>query len=295
MFTGRRRFWVSLVALLLAIAVVGCGGGTSPQAGDEESGGNGDDKLVLKLAHQAPESGNYHQFATAFKELVEERSEGKVEIDIYPAAQLGYDRDIIESLQFNNLDLSVNTSSPIANFIPEFLSLDFPFIFEDWDHVIRFLESDVSIKLMNEGLDNNLIGLGMLARGYRNTTSKRPIRTADDFKGLKMRVLESPIFVKTFEALGANVSAMSWGEVFTALQQGTIESIELDDRTLYDERVYEVQDHIIGTQHIFAFATLLASKERFESWPTDVQELLRECALEAGIEVSKAQVPIRCV
>jgi len=245
------------------------------------------------LGHINPETGNYHQYALKFKELVETRSNGQVEIDIYPAGQLGYDRELLESLQFNNLDLSISTSSPIANFVPAFMALDFPFIFDDWDHVIRFIESEAAIEMMNEGADNNLIGLGMLARGFRSTTnSKRPIKSSDDFKGLKMRVIESPIYIKTFEALGATVTAMSWGEVFTALQQGTIEAVELDYRTLYDERVYEVQKYLTATEHIFAFATLMASKNIFESLPTDVQQLLRECAMEAGVEVSKAQIPI---
>lgn len=292
--TVKKRLLATLVTLLLFVAMLsGCAGDTKPaeEKGTPEETKN--EKIVLKLGHINPETGNYHQYALKFKELVETRSNGQVEIDIYPAGQLGYDRELLESLQFNNLDLSISTSSPIANFVPAFMALDFPFIFEDWDHVIRFIESDAAVEMMNEGADKNLIGLGMLARGFRSTTnSKRPLKSVDDFKGLKMRVIESPIYIKTFESLGATVTAMSWGEVFTALQQGTIEAVELDYRTLYDERVYEVQKYLTGTEHIFAFATLMASKSRFESLPADVQQLLKDCAMEAGIEVSKAQIPI---
>ena len=282
---------------MLTLVLAGCSGGgdKAPDGGKgtETPEGNAGEKIVLKLGHINPETGNYHQYALAFKELVETKSNGQVEIDIYPAGQLGFDRELLESLQFNNLDLTISTTSPIANFVEEFMALDFPFIFEDWDHVMKFIESDECYELMSEGADVNLVGLGMLARGFRSTTnSKKPLLSAADFKGLKMRVIESPIYIQAFEALGANTTAMSWGEVFTALQQGTIEAVELDYRTLYDERVYEVQDYLTGTEHIFAFASLMASKDILEGLPEDVQQILWDSAKEASVEVSKLQIPI---
>ncbi len=288
------RVVISLLMVLLMVFSLGCSkndpGDISANQPENDSN---QEPIVLKLGHINPETGNYHQFATRFKELVEEKSKGKVQIEIFPAGQLGYDRELLESLQFNNLDLSVSTTSPIANFVPEFMALDYPFLFDDWNHVMKFIDSDLCDELLNEGEDVNLVGLGMLARGFRSTTnSKKPIETVDDFKGLKMRVIESPIYIKTFQALGASVTAMSWGEVFTALQQGTIEAVELDYRTLYDERVYEVQKYLTGTEHIFAFASLMASKERLEALPEDVQEMLKACGKQAGIEISATQIPI---
>ena len=300
MFRKKGKLMVSVLLLIsmLALVLVGCGGGdtdgpASNGAETETPGGADGEKIVLKLGHINPETGNYLQFAVAFKELVEEKTDGQVEIDIYPAGQLGFDRELLESLQFNNLDLTISTTSPIANFVEEFMALDFPFIFDDWDHVMNFIESEECFELMNEGADVNLIGLGMLARGFRSTTnSKQPLKSAADFQGLKMRVIESPIYIQAFEALGANTTAMSWGEVFTALQQGTIEAVELDYRTLYDERVYEVQDYLTATEHIFAFAALMASKDIFDGLPADVQQVLKESAVEASVEVSKLQIPI---
>lgn len=249
--------------------------------------------VTLKLGHINPETGNYHQYALAFKEAVEAKSEGRLQIEIYPAGQLGYDRELLESIQFGNLDLGIITSSPIANFVPEFMALDFPFLFDNWDHVLKFIESDACKELMNEGAADGLVGLGMLARGFRSTTnSRRPILSSADYAGLKMRVIESPIYIKTFEALGATVSAMSWGEVFTALQQGTIEAIELDYRTLYDERVYEVQKYLSATEHIFAFATMMTNPAVLESLPEDLRQILTDCALETAVSTSALQVDI---
>lgn len=252
-----------------------------------------EEPIVLKLGHINPETGNYHQYALAFKEAVETRSNGRLQIEIYPAGQLGYDRELLESIQFGNLDLGIITSSPIANFVPAFMALDFPFLFDSWDHVLKFIQSDTCKELMNEGAADGLVGLGMLTRGFRSTTnSRRPINTSADFAGLKMRVIESPIYIKTFEALGATVSAMSWGEVFTALQQGTIEAIELDYRTLYDERVYEVQKYLSATEHIFAFATMMTNPAVLESLPEDLRQILVDCAAETALTTSQAQVDI---
>lgn len=275
----RRILSIVLAAcLLLALATV-------PAAAESP--------IVLKLGHINPETGNYHQYALAFKEAVESRSEGRLKIEIYPAGQLGYDRELLESIQFGNLDLGIITSSPIANFVPAFMTLDFPFLFDNWDHVLRFIQSDTCKSLMNEGAADGLVGLGMLARGFRSATNSRhPIQTSADFAGLKMRVIESPIYIKTFEALGATVSAMSWGEVFTALQQGAIEAIELDYRTLYDERVYEVQKYLSATEHIFAFATMMTNPAVLDKLPEDLRQILVDCAAETAVSTSQAQVDI---
>lgn len=278
-----RRFLSITLALCMALTLMALPMGAA----------SADEPIVLKLGHINPETGNYHQYALAFKEAVESRSEGRLKIEIYPAGQLGYDRELLESIQFGNLDLGIITSSPIANFVPAFMALDFPFLFDNWDHVLKFIQSDACKELMQEGAADGLVGLGMLARGFRSTTnSVRPINSSADFAGLKMRVIESPIYIKTFEALGATVSAMSWGEVFTALQQGTIEAIELDYRTLYDERVYEVQKYLSATEHIFAFATMMTNPAVLDSLPEDLRQILTDCAVETAVSTSQLQVDI---
>ncbi len=274
---------LSLVLILVMSLLTGCGGGEPAEDAKDET-------ITLRLGHMAPESGNYHAFAVKFKELVEEETNGKVKIQIYSAGQLGYDRELLESMQFGNLDLGVITTSPMVNFVKEMAVLDVPFAFKDWDHVERFLSSDAAAELLDEGLDEGLAGLSIMPRGFRSTTnSKHPIEKPEDFKDIKLRVIESPLYVKAFEDIGATIQAMSWGEVFTALQQGTIDGIELDHRTLYDERVYEVQDYLTETEHIFAFCALVASKANLEALPEDVQNVLRTAAVEAAQVVGAEQ------
>lgn len=300
---------LSGVLVLAMLLLAACGGGASPSTAssdtpasastptanstDAADADTSDAEVVLKLGHINPETGNYHQWALAFKALVEEKSGGRMTIDIYPSAQLGYDRELLESVQFGNLDLAINNSSTVSNFLPDFMALDYPFLYKDWNHAMAFISSDVCKEIMNEGYGDNLVGLGMFARGFRSTcNSKRPLNNSDDFKGLKIRVIESTIYIKTFEALGANVTAMSWGEVFTALQQGTIEAVELDYRTLYDERVQEVQKYLSGTEHIFAFGTLMTSVSLLESLDEDLRTALTEAAWESAIATSELQIPV---
>jgi len=247
----------------------------------------------LKLGHMTPETEPYHLAALKFKELIEARSKGRVKITIYPAGQLGYDRALIEGMQFGTIDLAIVTSSPLVNFIPSFAVLDMPFLFRDWDHVEKVLKQDFMQKLYAEGAEKNLIPMALLPRGFRSVTnSKHPITKAADFKGIKLRVIESPMFVQTFEQLGATVTAMSWGEVFTALQQNALDGQENAINTIHNERLYEVQKYVSLTEHIFAFATFTASKQKFDQLPADIQSMIRECAAEAtaaeGIEAKNA-------
>ena len=276
-----RRLTKSIVVvaiLAFALGFVGC----SKQEKAAEPAKDSGQVYQLKLGHMTPETEPYHLAALKFKDLIETRSKGRVKITIYPAGQLGYDRELIEGMQFGTIDLAIVTSSPLVNFIPSFAVLDMPFLFRDWDHVEKVLKQDFMQNLYAEGAEKGLIPIALLPRGFRSVTnSKRPITKADDFKGLKLRVIESPMFVQTFEQLGATVTAMSWGEVFTALQQGALDGEENAINTIHNERLYEVQKYVSLTEHIFAFATFTASKQKFDALPADIQKLIRECAVEA--------------
>ena len=237
---------------------------------------------TLKLAHMMPLNSTEQSCALKFKEMVEERSKGEIKVTIYPAAQLGHDADILSALQFGTLDLGVITSSPQTNFAKEIGVLDVPFLFKDWKHVMDFIHCDFYNDFLKSTDKAMFYNLALMPRGYRDVTnSKKPINTPEDLKGLKIRVIESPVFVKTFETLGASPQAMSWGEVFTALQQGTIDGQENTLATISYERVYEVQKYVSKTQHIFAFASICASKTLFDGYSEADQTLLRKAARDA--------------
>lgn len=241
------------------------------------------DTITLKLGHKAPVENDLHLISLKFKELVEDKTDGRINIEIYPQGQLGNDRDLIEAMQFGTVDMSVNITAVYSNFEPLFGTLDLPYLFSDWDHMLKFVESDVADELLGKLEDKGIVGLSLKANGFRNVTNNvRPIKTPDDLKGIKMRVLESPVFVKTFEDLGAVVSAMSWGEVYTALQQGAIDGQETPPEVIYTEKVTEVQDYMSKTEHITSFSALGMSKMTWDKLSSDDQNIIKESAVEAA-------------
>lgn len=247
----------------------------------QEQGG---DTLVLRLGHQTPESTNYHRGSVRFKKLVEEKTNGNVRIDIYPFRELGTDRELLEAMQFGTLDLGMISSPPVSGFSPEAAVLDLPYLFEDWEHVNAFLESDVIKEhnaLTNEA---NIKTLGTMARGYRHITTSAsvgPIKTPEDLNGVTLRVIESPVYVEAYEALGSSPQSMNFGDAYTALEQGAIDGQENTTDIIYDENVYDVNKHVSKTGINFAFAFLMASQEKFNSWPEEVQKAILEASEES--------------
>lgn len=288
---------LTIVMILLASVLVGCSNEIDKQPLEADPTGEvvneaPADAIVVKLAYMSPELENdpYHQFAIRFKEAIEEKTDGKYFFETYGGGVLGKDRELAEGLQYGTLDMAVITSSPMGNFVPAFQNLDLPFLFNDWNHVHAFLESDLAEELYDETEEVGIKTIGLIGRGARSVTnSGDPIDSVEDLKGLKIRVIESSIFVDTFAALGSSPQAMSWGEVFTALQQGTIDGHENSMATINNERVYEVQDNVTRTEHIFAFTTAHASKSFWDTLPAEDQKLFKEVGEEITLKISREQ------
>lgn len=279
-----------LVVLLLATA---CGGGgntsTKPAEGESTSVAEGETK-TLKLGHIAPPGTAYDGFATLFKEKVEGASSGRYVIDIYPAGQLGVDRELMESLQIGNIDLTVITASDINQFVPEMAVQDLPYLFLSWEHVEAFLNSEAATDLYKLTDSVGMSTLSFMPRGFRHVASNvKPIYTPADIEGLKIRVAESEVYLDTFRALGTNAQAMAWGEVFTALQQGTIDAHENTLITIRDYNMNEVQKYVSETGHFFAFAALQMNTNLLNGMDEADQEIFRTAALEAAVESGAEQ------
>lgn len=250
--------------------------------------------IALKIGHLSPEDSVNQRLAENFKKLVEEKTNGEVEIVIYPNGQLGGDRVMLESMQLGSLDLGIISSPPVSGFVPDASVRDLPFVFENWDHVMAFLNSDAYDEFITLSDSANIKTLALVTRGFRNiTNSKGSINTPDDLKGLKVRVLENSTFVDAYKALGANVQSMSWGDAYTALEQGTIDSQENTLDIIHDENVPEVQDFISKTEMNFAFIDMMASKNKFEKLPENYQQAIIEAAQESANTVNNQAVALQ--
>lgn len=281
-----KKFLALALATLMILSLAACGGGGKASS----AGPTPENPLVMKLGHMGSETNPLNTYTMRFKKLIEERTNGAVQIEVYGDRVLGSDRELLEAIQMGTLDMAVTTTSPLTNFVPEFLTLDLPYLISDWDHCYKFFESDVYTKMLAEGDKVGITVLSLAGRGFRHlTTNDRPVRSLADISGLKLRVIESSVYVDTFSAFGANPQAMAWGEVFTALQQGTIEGHENSYLVIQDEKVYEVQNTISETAHMFAFFDMVISTKVLQGLPEDLQAEIRKAALEAGLEETQAE------
>ena len=246
--------------------------------------------VTMKLGHMSPLDSPFHYVAAEFKRLVEERSKGKILIDIYPATQLGSDRELLEGIQIGTIDMAVNTSSAMTNFVRVYGVLDLPYMFKTWKHAYDWLASAASDALYEESYTSRIHTLAMMPRGFRHTFNNvRPITSPADMRGLKLRVVESSVYSDTFKIFGANPQQMAWGEVYTALQQKTIDGMENNYVTVYDYKMYEIQAYGSETSHMFGFAAININDNKYKQLSPELQKLLVQCAKEAGVTIGRKQ------
>ena len=183
--------------------------------------------------------------AKKFADLVEQKSGGKIKVRVFPGGQLGGDLQNVSALQGGTLDLMVLNAGLLVGIVKDFAVLDLPFLFNTAEEADAVVDGPVGTKLFENLPDKGLVGLGYFELGFRNVTnSKRPIVKAEDFQGIKLRVLQSPLFIDLFNTLGANTVAMPFPEVYTALEQRVIDGQENPVTVIFDTKFQEVQKYL---------------------------------------------------
>ena len=266
------------LAMLLALRACGSGGQT-PQG---SAGGDGA-TIVLRASHSCANTHPYQLGLERFAELVKEKTNGAVEIDIFHSAQLGDERANIEDLQMGTLDIAVSSTGPLGNFVEDFLILDLPFLFTSYDHAHAVLDGEIGQNLLAK-LDNvGIVGGAFWENGFREmTNSKHPINSVADCAGLKLRCMENQVHMDAFTALGMDPTPMAWSEVFTSLQQKVIDGQENPIAVIYSNAVYEAQDYMAITNHVYSPSVILFSKAVFDKLDPAYQTALMEAAAEAA-------------
>ena len=266
------------LAMLLALSACGSGGQT-PQG---SAGGDGATS-VLRASHSCANTHPYQLGLERFAELVKEKTNGAVEIDIFHSAQLGDERANIEDLQMGTLDIAVSSTGPLGNFVEDFLILDLPFLFTSYDHAHAVLDGEIGQNLLAK-LDNvGIVGGAFWENGFREmTNSKHPINSVADCAGLKLRCMENQVHMDAFTALGMDPTPMAWSEVFTSLQQKVIDGQENPIAVIYSNAVYEAQDYMAITNHVYSPSVILFSKAVFDKLDPAYQTALMEAAAEAA-------------
>lgn len=217
-----------------------------------------------------------------FAELVKAKSGGKMEVKIFPGGVLGGDVQVLSAVQGGTIDMTSMNSGILQGQVKEFAIVDFPFLFNDAKEADAILDGPIGKALADKLPDKGLVHLAYFDLGFRNVTnSRRAIKAVDDIKGLKIRVIQSPIYIDTFAALGANPVPMPFTEVYTALEQKTIDGQENPFTVIDANKFQEVQKNLAGTRHIYNPQTMMMSKKSWDKLTKDEQKVLLDAAKEA--------------
>ena len=240
---------------------------TEAEEAEEDASATATDATVLKLGTTVNEQDSFQVAAEKFAELVEERTGGAYKIEIYPNGTLGGERDMLESMQIGTLDMGIITSGPFINFSSAMGVLDMPYLFASNEEAYAVLDGEIGRELLDTLEDSGLKGLAYAERGFRNlTNSKKPIETAADLNGMKIRIMENDVYTASFEAMGVNANPMAWADALTALQQGTVDGQENPINVIYSYSLWESQKYVTLDRHSYSTAIITMRIHKRFSW-----------------------------
>ncbi|MFY0598335.1 MAG: TRAP transporter substrate-binding protein [Cyclobacteriaceae bacterium] len=237
---------------------------------------------VLKLAHGLDVNHPVHAGMVNLSERLEEKSKGALRIEIYPSGQLGGERELLELLQIGSLAMTKVSSGVLENFVPSFEVLGLPYLFEDKKHLFGVLRGEIGEDLLSKGEKYRFRGLCFYDAGYRSFyTKERPVYQPSDLEGLKVRVMKSVTAVNMVSELGGSPTPVSWGELYTALQQGVVDGAENNPPSFYSSRHYEVCKYYTLDEHTSLPDVLLISLEWWNGLSKEEQGWLKSAANES--------------
>ncbi|MHA6344342.1 TRAP transporter substrate-binding protein [Roseivivax sp. CAU 1761] len=239
--------------------------------------------VTLRLAHVVNEQDGFHAAAEKFQELVSEHSDGAISVEIFPNATLGDERTLLEGMQIGTVDMGIITNGPVSNFLEEMAVFELPFLFPSPEAAYEVLDGEIGQELLDRLSEVNLKGLAYAERGFRNlTNSEKPVASPADLDGLRIRVMENPVYIDTFRQLGADAIPMAWTEALTAMQQGTIDGQENPVNVVHSFKLNETQTHMTMTRHTYAPAIFVMGLPKWGQLSEETQQIVAEAAQEAA-------------
>ncbi len=231
--------------------------------------------IVLKIGHGAAQGNHMTKAWEYFKQQIEKESKNGIQVQLFPAGQMGGDRELIEFVQSGTLDISSPTASVLAGWDKAFAASETPYLFSHREQAQQVLQGEFGQFLFTRLEPMGLMGIGWLENGWRQlSNAKRPIYTPDDLRGLKIRTMQVDAHILAFKTLGANPTPMAFGEVYSALQQGVIDGQENVLSNAMSSRVYEVNRYFSLTQHVYSAYIVLMNPDKYASLSTEQQQLL---------------------
>lgn len=273
---------IKLRTLSLAIAFAAAGLAAGPALAQ---------KTIMKMGWTTSDGATdpYAIGARAFKEELEKRSGGRIEVQLFPNRQLGDEKDMLEGMRFGTVDAGIITNAVIANVEPSFQLNDLPFLYANESQAHKVLDGEVGDTLARKLAAKGVYVLGYMEGGFRNMiNNRRPVAEPSDVTGVKYRVMQNPVFIDMFSSLGGSAVPMAWGETFTAVQQGTIDGLEIPIAVISSNKYNEVTKYLSLTNHTYSAIGLLVSKRSFDRLPDDLKTAVREAGKAATAAQRKA-------
>lgn len=278
-----------LLALIFAL-VVGCSGsggsdsgsGADTNGGGEGTGGDSEQETFhIKMGHVLDSKHSYHLGAEKWKEIIEERSEGRIKVDLFHSSQLGGESQLQDAMVANTVQAAL-LGSTLGMIDPAFHVNDLPYVYDTVEEAHEKLDGELGTELFSRLDSKGLKGLAWWEQGYRNiSTTSVAVNTPEDVNGLKLRVPETSTYVETFEALGANPVVIPFAELYSALEQKVVDGQENPIAQIYTSKLYEVQDYVSLTEHFYGAAPLVMSQKFYDSLPDDLKQIIDEASIEA--------------
>lgn len=307
-----KKTFKKLIALtsavsLTALSVAGCGGSSQTSAdagkGNEQSQAAAEtkvetadaaasqdtsdgtdytqgDKITIKIAHVSQEGVPIDVASKKLGDMLNEKTGGRITVNVFPASALGNNTELLEQLQMGTLEMAISSVAFLGAFTETTKLLDLPYLFQSNEAAEEVMDGDVGQTIFENLQPAGFEGMAWLATGWRHVTANKEIHKPEDMKGLKIRVMENQMHIDHFNALGASAVPMAFSELYTALQNGTMDAQENPFANIDGNRLYEVQKYIIKTGHIYDTSPLLASKTWWDSLSESDQKLIRECVNE---------------
>jgi tripartite ATP-independent transporter DctP family solute receptor len=268
------------VALTSVMAVSAFG--FTAMADDQSLLGSDSASIHLKVGTTTAPEGHYVAGLLEMQRLLEEYSNGEMTLDIYPNSQLGDERSMVEAVGMGAQDMVLSSTGPLPNYVADFGALDLPYIFTSAEQAYEVLDGEIGQKLLGELDTQGIYGVGFWENGFRDTTNNdHEIAVPDDLKGMKIRTMENNVHMATYEGFGATATPLAWSEIFTALQQGTVDGQENPVVIIETAKVYEVQKYLTLNDIFYSPCVLMINQGKYDGFTDDQKAAFDKAAEEA--------------
>ncbi len=293
---SRRNFLKAAGISVAALGLAACGGSSAPAASSKPAAGSSAtggaeagsfEQMTITVAHSLFEDGPEHQNLLAFAEEMSAKTGGAVTVQIYPNSTLGGETTAIESTQGNNITMCFANAATLSNYVPQCEIFDIPFLFGSSEASAAVLNDEGFVQTLDDACGQVGIKLvGTSVTGFRWMTANKPVNSYEDMKGLKIRTMQNNNHMLLWNSLGCNATPMSGAELFTALQQGTVDGQENPISTIHDGKIYEVNSYLVDTRHILSVSVWIVNPDWYNGLSDGLRAVFDEAIATCTANVS---------